>query len=153
MFKHLLIPLDGSHFAEMALPYALEMAQKFGSKLTLLRVVPPPQPPSSDMAPDASKMLWQLRTMADKEAQDYLEVQCGSLKAQGYDVDWDITGDISPADSVLTIAQEKGVDGIVMSTHGRSGLGRFVFGSVAEKIVRHSAVPVLLIRSHEQAAE
>ena len=149
MFKHLLVPLDGSGFAELAIPYALELAQKFDGRITLMRVIAPPQPTSADISPDASKLLWQLRTMADKEAQDYLQAKTDELNQQGHRVDWDITGDTSPADSILTIAAEKEVDGIVMSTHGRSGLGRFVFGSVAEKVVRHSSVPVLLIRAKD----
>jgi nucleotide-binding universal stress UspA family protein len=152
MFKHLLVPLDGSGFAELAIPYAVEIAHKFEGKITLMRVISPPQPTSADLSPDASKLMWQLRTMADKEAQDYLQAKTDELNKQGHRVDWDITGDTSPADSILTIAQEKGADGIVMSTHGRSGLGRFVFGSVAEKVVRHSDVPVLLIRAKETAA-
>ncbi|MBK8434172.1 MAG: universal stress protein [Chloroflexi bacterium] len=152
MFKHVLVPLDGSGFAELAIPYAVDLAHKSGGKITLIRVISPPQPTSADLAPDASKLMWQLRTMADKEAQDYLQALTDSLNKQGHTADWDITGDPSPADSILTMATEKGVDAIVMSTHGRSGLGRFVFGSVAEKVVRHSDVPVLLIRAKETAS-
>lgn len=149
MYSHLLVPLDGSHFAESALPYALELAGKFDSKVTLVRSIDPPAIVAADVG-DTAEMLLKMRELAQEEAKAYLTTKAGELRQEGYIVDVEMLIGTSPAQAILTAADDKDADLIVMCTHGRSGLGRFVFGSVAEKVVRHSNVPVLLIRAKAQ---
>lgn len=149
MFSHILVPLDGSHFAESALPHALELAQKFNSQITLLRSIAPAQPFAADVG-DTAEMLIKLRELSQEEAEQYLASHTGSLDQQGYKINYSVQISGSPANTILSTAEEQGADVIVMSTHGRSGLGRFLFGSVAEKIMRHAEIPVLLIRAKEQ---
>lgn len=148
MYSHLLVPLDGSRFAEAALPHALELAQKFGSKITLVRAIEPPHTIAADIG-DTADMLIKMREISQKEAESYLQSLVGSLKQQGYNIKPLVLMGTSTPQSILSAADDNEVDLIVMSTHGRSGLGRFVFGSVAEKVVRHASMPVLLIRAKE----
>ena len=84
------------------------------------------------------------------ELQDYLSQVAARLEVGGLKVVISIRFG-QPADEILTYAQELGCDMIVMSTHGRSGVGRWVYGSVADKVLRGSKIPVLLIRVQETA--
>lgn len=150
MFQHILVPLDGSHLAETAVPAALELAVRFESKITLLRVVRPPYMAltSGDGAAYAD-LCTRLRTQYEEEARMYLRSLQGSLRGQGYNVHIHLTTGEPIADLILEVADGLDIDGIVMSTHGRGGISRWVNGSVAEKVLRGSFVPVLLIRATE----
>jgi nucleotide-binding universal stress UspA family protein len=151
MFTHLLIPLDGSRLAEAALPSALALAAKFESTITLLRVVRPPDISTSTTGSPMTEVLTMLRAHSQEEAESYLRVLQGSLRQQGYKIHRHVIFGDGVADIILEVAQGQAVDVIVMSTHGRSGLSRWVFGSVADKVLRQAQVPVLLIRAQEEA--
>lgn len=154
MFSHILVPLDGSHLAEAALPPALELASKFNSQLSLVWVI---QPPHLIMtAANGSvyaELLTEMRNQSEQDAQNYLRAHQGSLRQQGFTVHTQVTEGENVADALLEVAAALGVDTIVMSTHGRGGLSRWVFGSVADKVLRYANVPVLLIRAKEETAE
>lgn len=149
MFKHLLVPLDGSHLAEGALPVAMELASRFDSEITLLRVVRPPYIVSSVGGSAYAEMLMDLREQAHTEATDYLRALQGSLRQQGYPAHAHATEGEATAEIILDVAAELRVDTIVMSTHGRGGISRWVFGSVADKVLQRATVPVLLIRAQD----
>ncbi len=150
MFQHLLVPLDGSHLAEVAIPAALEIARRFDSQITLVRVVRPPQITlATTEGAVFTELLNDLRQQEIQEATTYLKSMQGSLRQQGYVVHTHLIEGEPIADLILEVAEGLDVDGIVMSTHGRSGLSRWVFGSVAEKVLRGAAVPVVLIRAKE----
>jgi len=146
MFKRILVPLDGSPLSERALPIAMAMARKFGSKIILLRVldIPVPTPPASHPGV-AIGWVREARTQAHEEARSYLDVQQREVHRQGIEVRA-LMRDRSPADDILQVAASEKVDLIVMSAHGRGGLARWTFGSVADKVARHSPCPVLLVR-------
>ena len=150
-FKHILVPLDGSSLAERALPVARVLAQKFDSQIILLRVldIPSPTPPTSH--PEVT-MGWarEVREHALQEAQSYLQAVQSELDRQGIATQI-LLRDTSPAEDILDVAGIEGIDLIVMSSHGRGGLARWAFGSVAEKVARHSLCPVLLVRPSETA--
>jgi nucleotide-binding universal stress UspA family protein len=152
MFKHILVPLDGSALAESALPAALELARHFESKITLLRVAQAPLLPNIDgystVELDAS-----LRDQARQEAIEYLRGQAGSLRQQGYDVRVHSAVGQPVAEHILSTADLLEIDTIVMSTHGWGGLRRWVYGSVADKVLRHAKIPVVLIRASESERE
>jgi len=82
--------------------------------------------------------------------QDYLDHVTRRIKAAGHEVVTAIRLG-QPAEEIISYASESGCEVIVMSTHGRSGIGRWVYGSVADKVLRGSATPVLLVRVQEQA--
>lgn len=149
MFKHLLVPLDGSNLAEKALPAALELAQKFDSVITLLSVTEMPHIIAGAGSRVETKMVVDLRERAQHEALTYIQNLEHSLTEQGVAVKGQVSPGIQVADTILDVVQAVKADTIVMSTHGRTGLSRWVYGSIAEKLLRHATVPVLLIRSQE----
>lgn len=154
MFKRILIPLDGSRLAEAALPAALELASKFDSQVTLLRVVQPPQLLLTHTDGSVyAELLTSLRQQADEEAGLYLKALQNSLRQQGYRVQAHVTEGEPVAEVILEVVTGLGCDMIVMSTHGRGGISRWVFGSIADKVLRQANVPVLLIRASEEAME
>jgi nucleotide-binding universal stress UspA family protein len=149
MFTHLLVPLDGSRLAEAALSAALSIAAKFDSTITLLRVVRPPDITTSTSGSAMTEVLTMLRAHSQEEAEDYLRVLQNQLRQQGYKVHRHVVFGDAVAQIILEVVEGRDMDAIVMSTHGRSGLSRWVFGSVADKVLRQSQVPVLLIRAQE----
>ncbi len=151
MFKHLLVPLDGSDLAETAVPLACELAAKFGSEITLLTVTRSPY-----MAVDVGghsyvEMLDEMRGQIQSDSALYLQSQKEKLQEKGLVVHTCIVEGEPIAEVVLDTAVERDVDAIVMSTHGRSGVRRWVFGSVADKILQRAKVPILLVRVQEES--
>ena len=157
MKKQILVPLDGSQLAETAIPHAVALAVAQDCSITLLRVVP--MPPS--LATTAWTMppvvgLWEGWDEEVITAEKYLETVADRLLAETKGLFIDVytallKGD--PASNILYYAQiHSEVITIAMSTHGRSGLGRWVFGSVAEKVLHGSSLPLLLVRHKEGEA-
>ena len=153
MYEHILIPLDGSRFAEIALPHALEMATKFESRLTLVRVVTPPNVITEDMVDGTGELVIQIEEAWRDEAEEYLSAQAGSLRQQGFTVKTDVRLSADIAGAIIDACQAHDTDVIIMSTHGRSGLGRWLFGSVAQKVLQHAPVHTLLIRAKDTEAQ
>jgi nucleotide-binding universal stress UspA family protein len=155
-YRGILVPLDGSERAETALPHAVALARRFAARVVLYRAVEPPGPivppgvvgpaPALPMEPPPMLDTVQLAEEARALAGEYLDAQAGALKRLGVPVTAVVgeAGDV--AEQILETARGEEIDLIVMSTHGRTGLDRLLFGSVAENVVRHSPVPVLLIR-------
>lgn len=158
MYKKIIVPLDGSTFAEQALCHAEAIAVRGQTEIHLVSIAPMledqglaavdlyPVYVYRDYLVDQTQETQRIRT----ELQDYLSQVAARLEAGGLKVMISIRFG-QPADEILTYAQEFGCDMIVMSTHGRSGVGRWVYGSVADKVLRGSKIPVLLIRVQETA--
>lgn len=155
MREQILVPLDGSGFAERALPHAIAVAKATSRSLVLLRSVPPPVPFGDvgwAVAPTSNTEMW---TGWDEEllnAREYLEEVAARLTAEGIEVHTErLEGD--PATEIVRYAEEHPrITLIAMSTHGRSGLDRWFFGSVAEKVVQASPVPLLMVRVKDEKA-
>ena len=146
MYRHILVPLDGSGFAEAALPYALEMAAQFDSDITLLRVVLPPRMGEGALSPESANFLIKMRDDLYKEAIEYLQHQKGSLRQQNYRVHFQVAESEDIAAEIISAVRGGDVDTVVMCTHGRGGLSRWLFGSVATRVLQSVQVPVLVIR-------
>lgn len=153
MFESILVPVDGSPLAEAALTPAQELRAKFGSRLILLRSVEPVshrlmQPPGVVEPPAAAaanvELIEKLTEVERQEAQAYLAALRSQLGDEGIET---YIADGEPAEAIIAAAVEFGVGLIVMSSHGRGGLNRLVFGSVADAVLRRSNLPVLLIRA------
>lgn len=142
MYNRILVPLDGSTFAEAALGHARTLARCTGAELTLLRVAT--HPVYEYVA--AEPLLYQtIEQDSEKESAAYLEKVAAELRAEGFHVSAETcTGPV--AETILDYARDISADIIVMSTHGRSGLARWFIGSIADKIVRGATLPVLLAR-------
>jgi nucleotide-binding universal stress UspA family protein len=154
MFGTIIVPLDGSELAETVLARAVELARKFEGQVILLQAVDSLaqrqiQPPAMMESPSAAAANFELleRAMrAEKEAAEvYLSTLRDRLKAEGVKVEA-IIAEGDAADSILKLAEEQNADLIAMSTHGRGGLGRLVFGSVADAVLRRTHCPILLLR-------
>ncbi|HEV8585846.1 MAG TPA: universal stress protein [Methylomirabilota bacterium] len=132
-----LVPLDGSRLAEGALATALGLARE-GAALVLLRAVEAHGTPFAD--PAAAQVA------AIREAEDYLAGVAARLRDAGaLEVETSVWYG-PPAEAIADAARYRKADLIVMSTHGRSGLGRLVLGSVAESVLRSTSTPILLLR-------
>ncbi len=148
IFHQILVPLDGSELAEQALPHAEALARRTGARVILLHVpvysnepvVMIPGLPPYDLLPMPSPGT---ETLA--KAKRYLEQMKREVALRGLMVST-VTREGPPAETIIQFAHEQNMDLIVMSTHGRTGLSRMVFGSVAEEVLRGSGKPVLLIR-------
>lgn len=151
MFTHLLVPLDGSKLAEAALPMALALAGRFESTITLLRVVRPPHFVTSSN--DFTQIYVSLREDMREEATAYIQLKQDDLLTDGFIVNGRVAEGDSVADVILNAADALGVDAIVMSTHGRGGMKRWVFGSVADKILQQARVPILLVRAQPSESD
>ena len=148
-YKRILVPLDGSGFAEVALPHAQAIAERTGATLLLLRVVEPlaqTLPPEVRYALDVER----LDEHRMQEAEVYLRARTGELAAEGLKVEPQVVMGTPVADRILDVISSEGVDLVVMSTHGTSGITQWFAGSVARKVVLAAPVPVLLIRVQAQ---
>ncbi|ACZ43436.1 UspA domain protein [Thermobaculum terrenum ATCC BAA-798] len=135
--RKLLVPLDGSLAAEQALPYAEALARRSGAGVILLRAVPEPRG-----VPDPIEA--HLREV--HEANEYLAEVASRLAAGEIQVETSVP----LGDAVRWIAEEaqlRQADLIVMATHGRTGIGRWLYGSVAEGVLTRSTVPILMVRA------
>ena len=143
MYKNILVPLDGSELGEAALATAMDVARCMGATLTLIRV---PDHPMMEYYIDQPVVLADLRSRDAERARDYLDAIAARLRLEGLTVVTRVM-DGAVADAILDVAQTESVDLIAMATHGRSGIGRFLLGSVADRVASHADVPVILVRS------
>jgi nucleotide-binding universal stress UspA family protein len=141
MIRTILVPLDGSELAESVLPYAEQIAGGTGSELVLLTSVYLSSAwEESPMREDLGK-----ETVA---AQAYLESKRDQLKSRGLSVRT-VMAYQPEAESILNAAADEDADLIAMSTHGLSGISRWIFGSVADKVLHATHRPLLLVRARE----
>lgn len=145
MFKKILVPLDGSPMAEAVLPYVRRMAVENGAEVELLNVTMLPMPAYPVDAPlDFDAVIKQQHDSSEQ----YLTKVMSDLGHDGIKVTPLITeGPV--AEEILNYAESTHADLIAMSTHGRSGISRWLMGSVADKVLHGAKVPVLLIRPEE----
>lgn len=143
MYHTILVPLDGSDLAEQVLPHVCALAACSEASVLLLRV--PADPVYDYLTPDP-QLANELRHDVETGAQVYLDEVATRLSELGLSVTTKVAWGGPIHETILDIARERGVDLIAMSTHGRSGIARMVIGSVADQVVRHSPVPVLLVR-------
>jgi nucleotide-binding universal stress UspA family protein len=149
--RHVLIPLDGSELAEAMIPAATALGVVLDARYTLLRVV---LPVPFLIGPQATgPSFTEGGALAARELADgYLHEVAGRLRARGADVATDVVLHTVPALAILDYAATHSVDLIAMATHGRGGWSRLALGSVADKVMRGTMMPVLLYRPAAGAA-
>jgi nucleotide-binding universal stress UspA family protein len=144
MYRKILVPLDGSSFSESILDHAKAVISNcsVAPELVLLTVVEP-FPSKSLRAGDS----WvdKIQKEAIRVAANYLNQLVEKLHSEGIKAEG-VVIEGGPAQAILDYAEKNNIDLIIMSTHGRSGISRWVFGSVATRILHHSPVPVLVAR-------
>jgi nucleotide-binding universal stress UspA family protein len=142
--KTVIVPLDGSALAEQVLPYAIALAKSAGLKLVLMRAYAlPPSATGEEYGIYTEELVKQI----ENEASEYLQKKLEEAKRQG-------VGDVESvvkfgygATEIIALAHGTPASFVAMCTHGRSGINRWVLGSVTERVVRHSGDPVLIIRA------
>jgi nucleotide-binding universal stress UspA family protein len=142
------VPLDGSALAEKALPHACALTKRLNLEIQLLRVYSLPRDAYVIADGVIARGPAQYREELAKQAQDYLEGKVAALRADGFERVVGIAIEGDAASEIIDLASKTSDSLIAMSTHGRSGIGRWVLGSVAEKILQHAHNPVLLIRAN-----
>lgn len=153
--KNILVALDGSKFAEGILDHVVPLAQLFKASLTLVRVIKPLWPMNmpvgaASFGEMAHHMTAEVQTMQENlrlEACGYLDQVAARLRGQNLEVQTRVEVEDQPARAILGVL---GPDLIALETHGRRGLARFFLGSVADKVLRGSAIPMLVCRPKAQ---
>jgi len=161
VFERIIVPLDGSRLSAQAVPYAAEIGKRFDAEVILVRVLATSGEAiaaqvSSLQAAATLDIIAQEARMKDVDntsnAKRYLMNWAQSLKTQGVKVSYQVTIG-SPAKSIMELAQAQQASLIVMMSHGRGWFKRAIMGSVADEILRGSAVPVLIIRPKDTDAK
>lgn len=135
MYRRILVPLDGSEVARAILPYVTELASALGAEVVFFRVLP------------ATGVVADVAREEELQARAALRDEMLGFKERNITASFSIRHSDDPAKEIIDYADKNDANLIAMSTHGRSGLPRTVFGSVADKVLRGSSVPILLIRA------
>jgi len=148
VFRHILVPTDGSDLSDRAASTALALAKSMGARVTALHVVPPYAPPLPVMEVGFTY------AMTEDEYERAVRTQAGEMLARvaeqaaqsGVDCDTRVVTDPAPWNAIVDEARKSGCDAVVMASHGRRGLAALVLGSETQKVLTHASVPVLVTR-------
>jgi|ERR1017187_4321499 nucleotide-binding universal stress UspA family protein len=144
MFKRILVPVDGSSTSMQAVDKAIAIAKAFGADVTVVCVIDPY--PFTGVGEDFGYGQAEYLSAAMAEAHRSIHDAETAFKAAGIPTEARIVENRAPHDGVLETATDMGADLIVMGSHGRRGLQRFLLGSVAQRVLSHVDVPVLVVR-------
>jgi nucleotide-binding universal stress UspA family protein len=143
MYKRMLVPLDGSELAEVVLPYAKELAGRLDLDIVFLHVCSPHESESLAMHRAYVERAAEIARLQSREVQAKTGIQPGAKEVEA-------RGEVvvgHPAEGIIRYTDENDIDLILMATHGRSGIRRWVIGSVVDKVLRASRVPIWLVRA------
>ena len=144
MYNRILVPLDGSELAECALQHVRAIAKGLQvDKVVLLRVLEPGIGTPHNYL--SAEHVRQAEDKLEADARGYLNKVAGNLRRDGIPAEAELVLGGEPAAKIIESAEEDKATLIIISTHGRSGVSSWFFGSVAERVVRHSPVPVLMV--------
>jgi nucleotide-binding universal stress UspA family protein len=145
MFKHILLPTDGSPLSEAAVEKGIDFAKSIHARVTGLCVVPKEYPSYYEAEIPGS-----FREQAEAECKANAKVHLSALRkvAQGAGVACDVAMETTdqPHEAIVNVAEQKGCDLIMMASHGRRGVGALLIGSETQKVLTHSKIPVLVYR-------
>jgi nucleotide-binding universal stress UspA family protein len=143
LLKKVIVPLDGSPVAEMVLPYVIDLAKKMRLEVVLVRAFALPAATADEYQTYTDELIG----LIEAEARDYLAEKVKEMKGKGLQNVSSAVNVGYGAEEIITLARKTPDNFIAMCTHGRSGVKRFVLGSVTDRVVRHSGDPVLIIRA------
>jgi nucleotide-binding universal stress UspA family protein len=144
MFKHILVPVDGSATAQMAVQKAIGLAQVFGSRVTAIFVIDPY--PFTGVGTDFAYGQAEYLNAATAEANLAIKATKTAFEQAGVKVDTSVVESHAAWRGVVDSAESMQADLIVMGSHGRSGLEKLVLGSVTQAVLSHTRLPVLVVR-------
>ena len=146
MYKKILVPLDGSDLAECVLPHVESIARGCAVESVVFMRVLDTYIPTSTMAYIGESQRQKIEETNENATREYLDEVAGRVDLGGVEIQKQvITG--RAAESIAEYATKNGVDLIIIATHGRSGVGRWVWGSVADRVLHSACVPVLMVRA------
>lgn len=155
MYKKVLVPLDGSELAECVLPHLETILDGCGvEEIVFVRVVEPVTLPVGTLTDggavftemDATRTRERLDAGNEAEASEYLESIVDRYKSKGLKVEMALLKG-KAADELIDYIKENDADLTIIASHGRSGIGRWIYGSVAERLLRTVCVPILMVRA------
>ena len=154
MFKNILVPLDGSDVAEVVLGTTKGLAKALGARVSLIRVVDTsaitrtvmPASVDESLVVNDLSIINQTVEAELKEAKDYLARVATGFSADGIEVSTQVRQGVA-GEEIIEAIEEEHIDVAMVATHGRSGIKRTIFGSVADHLIRESGKPVLVIKA------
>ena len=140
MYRHILIPTDGSELAEHGLAHGLALAKSLGARASVIFVVEP----FSEMTGRMLEAVARYAELRKEQAASALDRAAKAAKDAGVSCETIQAENGQPHQAIIAATQDKGCDLIVMSSHGRSGLSMLLIGSVTNKVLAHAKTPVLV---------
>jgi nucleotide-binding universal stress UspA family protein len=140
MYRHILIPTDGSELAEHGVTQGLALAKSLGAKVSVIFVVEP----FSEMSGRFIEAVASYAELRKEQAKSALDRAANMAKEAGVSCETIQAESGQPHQAIIAAAEDKGCDLISMSSHGRSGLSAFLIGSVTNKVLTHAKTPVLV---------
>jgi nucleotide-binding universal stress UspA family protein len=140
MYRHILIPTDGSELAEHGVAHGLALAKSIGAKVSVIFVVEP----FSEMSGRFIEAVASYAELRKEQATSALNRAANMAKEAGVSCETVQAENAQPHQAIIAAAEDKGCDLIVMSSHGRSGLSVLLIGSVTNKVLTHANTPVLV---------
>jgi nucleotide-binding universal stress UspA family protein len=141
MYRHILIPTDGSELAEHGVAHGLALAKSLGAKASVIFVL---EPLSEMTGPHFLQALATYIELRKEQAKSVLDRAANAAKEAGVPCETIQVENGQPYQAIIAAAKDKGCDLIVMSSHGRSGLSMLLIGSVTNKVLTHAKTPVLV---------
>lgn len=146
-YKKIVVPIDGSGWSERAVPHAAEIARDNDAEIILLHVFRPPASEYTDTIALAGQSE-QLDHLRQQVKQKLMAVR-NQLRGEGLDCRVQFIEGAGVANLICDYINSEDVDLVVMSSHGRTGLARYIFGSVAHKVLQEVKVPVMIVRPNQ----
>ena len=140
MYRHILIPTDGSELAEHGVAHGLALAKSLGAKVSVIFVVEP----FPEMTGRFLETVARYVELRREQAKSVLDGAANAAKEAGVSCETIQAENTHPHQGIIAAAEDKGCDLIVMSSHGRSGLSALLIGSVTNKVLTHAKTPVLV---------
>ena len=150
--RSILLPTDFSECASHALSYATGLARDAGAKIVCVHVIEPVMPTVGYTGITEPLPIADISEQMEDSATRELPKIAGCEECAGLEIE-EVIAHGDPATEIVRAASEHGVDLIVISSHGRTGLGRILFGSTAEAVVRHAPCPVLVVKPPPEKAD
>jgi nucleotide-binding universal stress UspA family protein len=147
MFKHLLLPTDGSKLSAKGVKAGVRLAKALGARVTAVHVVPPYVPPFGDAVLYVPAVTpGEHKKACERSAKKVLDAAALEARRAGVRCDTIFVTDPQPWGGILRVAHTRKCDAIAMASHGRGGLGGLLLGSQAQRVLSHSKIPVLVTR-------
>jgi nucleotide-binding universal stress UspA family protein len=142
MYRHILIPTDGSDLAEHGVAHGLALAKSLGAKVSVIFVLEP----FSELTGRFLEAVARYAELRKEQATSVLDRAANAAKEAGISCETIQVESGQPHQAIIAAAEDKGCDLIVMSSHGRSGLSKLLIGSVTNRVLAHAKIPVLICR-------